>query len=164
MERGGLLAFTAVLASCASAPHVAEKNLGSDGEDVLIMMERARRKALLTLLPSETYPHEGRQPGDGSFIRCEEVDIGELEQDRCSVLESVAAEACARAARVFCTGAPSITERQVGRSVVGAGKVKTDCVQETPAGRKFGTLFCRSKAGTHGSKAVVCTSVEHNVE
>jgi hypothetical protein len=168
MERGGLLAFTAVLASCASAPEVVgtklEDTSGSSAAGALAGSEIAKKKALSALLPNEVYPHEGRQfDVSDSHVRCVEVDVKELEQGRGVVLEGIAAETCVRAAEVFCTGAPTIIGQQVDGSVMGAGKVQTDCVQETPAGRKFGTLFCKAEAGVYdevdGQAGAVCVSI-----
>lgn len=164
MGRGGLLTLAMVLASCGAAPEVRETKLDeADSPEAVaaIRMQIAQRRALARLLPTEVFPHDGRQP-DGSLVRCEEVDVDELKRGRSVVLERFAAETCARAARVLCDGG-SVTEQQV-ELAVGSGRVETDCMQETASGRKFGTLFCRAEGGVYdeadGKAGVVCTSID----
>lgn len=161
-----------LIVSCATALEVKKTELGDSPDSPkavsLIMKEVAKGMALQRLLPYEVNPHDGRQP-DGSMILCEDVDMSMLEEGGFgAVAEGIAAKVCANAARVHCTGSPSITEQQVndGSADVGDGKVRTDCVQETKVGNILGDLKCKTKTGVYdapdGKCATACTSVEFN--
>lgn len=151
------------IASCASAPEVKKTELG----DSSTIQAIAKKRALEALLPHETYPHEGKQP-DGTFVTCMDVDIGALEQNgKGAVAEAVAAEMCAHAARIHCTGSPSITEQQMnttGRVGIGAGEVVAECVKLVKGGRILGDLKCRAEIGVYdeadGKGAAACASSE----
>ena len=162
-----------LIASCATAPEVKKTEHGdlpdSPKAVSLIMKEVAKGMALQRLLPYEVNPHDGRQP-DGSMVICENVDMSILEEGGFgAVAEGIAANVCANAARVHCTGSPSITEQQKvddGSADVGDGKVRTDCVQETKFGNILGDLLCKTKTGVYdapdGKCATACTSIEFN--
>ena len=164
----------ALIASCATAPEI-KKTESDDSQNsqkakmtTAIMQAVAKDMALQRLLPYEVNPHDGKQP-DGSMVICENIDVNTLEKSGFgAVAEGIAANVCANAARVHCTGSPSVTEQQAGdgSADVGDGKVITDCVQETKVGNILGDLKCKTKTGVYnapdGQCATACTSIEFN--